>query len=738
MGHISKYCSVAIILLVLFLIGCSDEPATPDEIKVLAQNNKWDSLKKEYMNNEMDSAKTDQEKEVLRNSIISETFKFRVSDGENFFLQEVYLNPLNFKLTEKVLNQCLNTDTRVPSNNLLMLYLIINEPNTRNKTNNNELTRIIIELFSRVERDFRNRAFSKLVNICASSDQNNLEFKSQLASYQTVFSDKLIASLNSENCEAYLDLLIEIMQSGDPQNKTEVSYYDIEPIFTYLIRSQKFEGAAELLTKHMFIDTTALQYSDFQPVFEYLLLLEKYDLALQSCSSFAKAETRGFQKLVLKAIELEKLSIGANLVEALPNNLFFLYNDLKPIIMYHAYLGNLNIARELALFKCIDHPLEYDTMKKNYTKSFKLHGTIQMLGQNIQTMQDKLDGVIEDTNDCIKLGGYIVAELDHNAGITEYEIELYSGNRAILTTYSTRYQSTGSFSLLVKKFGSRQVKTNSGFTENWVEYIESVDCFEPNELEIIRAKIGDMQSRILQINDSLKSIRQFELNYFGLEFFFDLDGNSYRTVKIGNQTWMAENLKVTRYRDGTEIKHVNGKAAWPNISGAAYCIYNNNASNEVDTYGVLYNWHTVNGDFDGNGEKDKEIAPEGWHIPTDDEWKELELALGMTQNEADTIGWRGTNEGSKLAGNENLWDGGELKNDELFGASDFNALPNGYREIGGHPLNMGTQGSFWSATELTSTSVWYRKLSYNNSEVYRDTLKKGYGVAIRCVKDISN
>ncbi len=135
----------------------------------------------------------------------------------------------------------------------------------------------------------------------------------------------------------------------------------------------------------------------------------------------------------------------------------------------------------------------------------------------------------------------------------------------------------------------------------------------------------------------------------------DIDGNVYQTIQIGNQVWMAENLKVTHYRDGTSIQYVQNELTepdvWETLTTGAYCYYDDSQSNQT-TYGNLYNWYAV--------ADSRNIAPEGWHVPTDAEWKELEMALGMSQSEADDAGYRGTNEGSKLAGNAGLWTDGEL------------------------------------------------------------------------------
>jgi len=199
----------------------------------------------------------------------------------------------------------------------------------------------------------------------------------------------------------------------------------------------------------------------------------------------------------------------------------------------------------------------------------------------------------------------------------------------------------------------------------------------------------------------------------------DWDGNTYGTVEIGNQVWMAENLKVTHYRDGTPITNVTDSAAWVALRPEAYYIYNNNASNELDTYGALYNWYAVNGDTDGDGVKDKEIAPEGWHVPTDDEWTTLTNHLGGAGGKLKETGinhWSSPNTG---ATNE----------------SGFTALPGGYRNYTGYYLNMGLYGYFWSATETYSTNAWYRRLNYSYSDVTRDYFSKRAGFSVRCVRD---
>jgi uncharacterized protein (TIGR02145 family) len=204
----------------------------------------------------------------------------------------------------------------------------------------------------------------------------------------------------------------------------------------------------------------------------------------------------------------------------------------------------------------------------------------------------------------------------------------------------------------------------------------------------------------------------------------DIDGNVYQTVKIGTQWWMAENLKVTHYRNGEAIPNVTDSTEWESLATGAWCSYNNEAGN-IATYGLLYNWYTV--------DDNRNIAPDGWHVPTDEEWKMLEIHLGMSQSEADTTDWRGTDEGGKLKE-----DGTTHWNNPNTGAtneSGFLALPGGYCVITGTFANIGDLAYFWPSTENISNRAWHRVLGYNNSVVYRETSYKRHGFSVRCVRD---
>ena len=208
----------------------------------------------------------------------------------------------------------------------------------------------------------------------------------------------------------------------------------------------------------------------------------------------------------------------------------------------------------------------------------------------------------------------------------------------------------------------------------------------------------------------------------------DIDGNVYQTIIIGNQEWMAENLKVTQYRNGDGIPHLTSNNDWASTNSGAYCIYDNNSSN-ADTYAALYNWYAVD---DTRG-----LAPAGWHVPTDEEIMELEMYLGMSQSQASSTGWRGPNEGSKLAGRADLWNNGNLENDPEFVSSGFDFLPGGYRHyLNGAYTRLNDYGYLWSSSE-SGSYAWYRRLFCNNASIsrYNYYYNERSGFSIRCVRD---
>ncbi len=203
----------------------------------------------------------------------------------------------------------------------------------------------------------------------------------------------------------------------------------------------------------------------------------------------------------------------------------------------------------------------------------------------------------------------------------------------------------------------------------------------------------------------------------------DIDGNVYHTVKIGDQWWMVENLKVTRYRNGDPISHVTDNSTWGSQAAGAWCNYNND-TNYVSTYGRLYNWYAV--------ADTRNIAPEGWRVPTDEDWKQLETYLGMSQAQTDASSWRGTDEGGRLKDTTTLW---SSPNTGATNETGFTALSGGYRFRGGGFYGISYGAGFWSATEESSGNAWTRYLGNDFSQVSRNSLDKYYGYSVRCVRD---
>jgi len=223
----------------------------------------------------------------------------------------------------------------------------------------------------------------------------------------------------------------------------------------------------------------------------------------------------------------------------------------------------------------------------------------------------------------------------------------------------------------------------------------------------------------------------------------DYDGNTYNTVLIGTQCWMAENLKATHYASGTSMPNVTSGSAWAaladNNTDDAYC-YCDNLSSNANVYGALYTWAAAMGDnavsSNTNPSGVQGACPTGWHLPSDNEWKQLEMQLGMSQSEADQSGFRGTDQGSQLAGDSSLWNSGSLETNAQFGISGFTASPgsNRYPNNSASFYSLGIIGYWWSSTE-SNNSACFREVYYNNSEVRRDNYNKSYGFSVRCLKD---
>ena len=193
----------------------------------------------------------------------------------------------------------------------------------------------------------------------------------------------------------------------------------------------------------------------------------------------------------------------------------------------------------------------------------------------------------------------------------------------------------------------------------------------------------------------------------------DIDGNVYKTVTIGSQVWMAENLKTTKFRNGDPIPLITDAAAWASSTTGAYCNYDNDEAN-AEVYGRLYDWKSAN---DPRG-----ICPEGWHIPTDAEWGTLIAFLG----------------GDAVAGGKLKEKGTVHWNSPNNQASDtvgFTALPAGERRATGQYIYLKQYGCWWSSTETDDLNAWIRYISNSTYYITRQIYSKKYAYSVRCIKD---
>ena len=192
----------------------------------------------------------------------------------------------------------------------------------------------------------------------------------------------------------------------------------------------------------------------------------------------------------------------------------------------------------------------------------------------------------------------------------------------------------------------------------------------------------------------------------------DIDGNVYHEVTIGTQTWMVENLKTTKYNDGTAIPWITNNSEWAASDTPARCWYNDSISYK-NPYGALYNWYAVN---------TGKLAPTSWHVPSDSEWEVLGNYLGGDSmaggplKEAGTVHWKSPNTGAT-------------------NTTGFTALPGGSRDYLRAFNEIGGGGSWWSATAYDASFSWYRSIYCNAAYVSRSNFTNRDGFSVRCVKD---
>lgn len=207
----------------------------------------------------------------------------------------------------------------------------------------------------------------------------------------------------------------------------------------------------------------------------------------------------------------------------------------------------------------------------------------------------------------------------------------------------------------------------------------------------------------------------------------DIDGNVYHTVKIGNQVWTVENLRTTKYNDGTVIPHVTDSVGWTSLKTGAYCYFANKISYK-EKYGALYNWYAV-----GTGK----LAQKGWHVPTDKDWAvlmEYLMANGYTHDGSQFVNTIAKSLAAKTGWIVSMGIGTIGKETNKNNTTGFSALPGGYRGISGYFFGEKYIGIWWSAVDIGSNAFCF-SIFYDNAFLSNSSNFKECGYSVRLIKE---
>jgi uncharacterized protein (TIGR02145 family) len=206
----------------------------------------------------------------------------------------------------------------------------------------------------------------------------------------------------------------------------------------------------------------------------------------------------------------------------------------------------------------------------------------------------------------------------------------------------------------------------------------------------------------------------------------DQQGNVYRTIIIGSQEWMAENLKTSTYRNGDPVAEVTDNAQWQGLSTGAWAYHNNDAQLECP-YGRLYNWFAV--------ADQRNLCPSGWHVPSDAEWSTLIGHLDPTHDPAAVGVQSGTAGGPLKSTGQLYW---QFPNADATNNAGFSALPGGFRNVGGPFVGLYGSGWWWGATAADADNAFVRSLNTSGGNINRLSTDQNRGYSVRCVKDPTN
>jgi uncharacterized protein (TIGR02145 family) len=243
-------------------------------------------------------------------------------------------------------------------------------------------------------------------------------------------------------------------------------------------------------------------------------------------------------------------------------------------------------------------------------------------------------------------------------------------------------------------------------------YSSQLTGLTPNTLYHVRAYASNSKGTAYGNVQSFRTLKMV------IDSVADIDGNIYHVVPIGGQSWLRENLSVTRYRNGEAIPNVTLDDQWKVLTTGAYCSFGNLPVNAA-IYGNLYNWHAL-GDSRG-------LCPAGWHVPSDAEWSELGDSLGGKNIAGGMLKSAGT-----LEQGTGIW---YAPNTGATNSSGFTGLPGGYRINYGLFYGIGNVGFFWSSSDTAGVNAWNYILDANNGELKHYFNFKTNGFSVRCCKD---
>lgn len=324
--------------------------------------------------------------------------------------------------------------------------------------------------------------------------------------------------------------------------------------------------------------------------------------------------------------------------------------------------------------------------------------------------------IVHKLKKVLESGANIVKKPQLGAGVYIHKIHSRSGE-LIIKNLSTHRTSTGT-ALITNSPPATALSLNKQPGSRFEDVVKST-------------KSGYLNCRVIITNPDTSGL-QIKMISQDEGTVADLDGNVYHAIKIGNQVWTVENLKTTKYNDGTEITCIEDNTLWKNNKTGAYCYHDNDSAYNAEKYGALYNWHAV---------KTGKLAPEGWHVPTRAEWETLQnylIANGYNWDETTEYNKTGKSLAAKTDWDSSNVEGEVGNNMSTNNSSGFLALPGGCREVnGGFNQNKKSRNCFWwSATSTTVPLLTYHcHLKYNTGYFDWNQRLHGKGFSVRLLRD---